>query len=142
MDYQADGEAAQSRCVFSLSDPEDHLRRIIAPTGNELVGTDEFGCSVLPGQALYEDRVEEDGPLFPTQSGKIELYSAVLNDLHFDPMPVYHAPEQPPSGYLRLIYGRGYPMHSFDRSQNNAWLDDLMPENQVWVSTKNGASCG
>jgi thiosulfate reductase/polysulfide reductase chain A len=31
-------------------------------------------------------------------------------------------------------------MHSFGRTQNNAWLDDLMPENQVWISTKNGSS--
>ncbi len=124
---------------FPWSDPEDHLKRIIAPMGINQSELMSLGAVSFPGKPYIEDRVEEDGPLFPTQSGKIELYSTVLNDLHFDPMPIYHAPEQPPSGYLRLIYGRA-PMHSFGRTQNNAWLDDLMPENQVWISTKNGAS--
>jgi thiosulfate reductase/polysulfide reductase chain A len=121
------------------SDPDDHLRRVIAPLGVNSSELMSLGAVSFPGKPYIEDRVEGDGPLFPTQSGKIELYSAVLNDLHFDPMPVYHAPEQPPSGYLRLIYGRA-PMHTMTRSENNAWLDDLMPENQVWVSTKNASS--
>jgi thiosulfate reductase/polysulfide reductase chain A len=30
-------------------------------------------------------------------------------------------------------------MHTMTRTENNAWLDDLMPENQVWISTKNAA---
>ena len=124
---------------FPWSDPEDHLRRVIAPMGINQSELMSLGAVSFPGKPYIEDRVEEDGPLFPTQSGKIELYSTVLNDLHFDPMPVYRAPEQPPTGFLRLIYGRA-PMHSFGRTQNNAWLDDLMPENQVWVSTKNGLS--
>jgi thiosulfate reductase/polysulfide reductase chain A len=124
---------------FPWSDPDDHLRRVLAPMGVNSSELMSLGAVSFRGKPYIEDRVEEDGPLFPTQSGKIELYSTVLNDLHFDPMPIYHAPEQPPSGYLRLIYGRA-PMHSFGRTQNNAWLDDLMPENQVWISTKNGAS--
>ena len=96
-----------------------------------------LGAVSFPGKPYIEDRTEDDGPLFPTQSGKIELYSSVLKDLHFDPLPVYEPTEQPPSGYLRLIYGRA-AMHSFSRTENNAWLDDLMPENQVWISTKMG----
>ena len=27
-------------------------------------------------------------------------------------------------------------MHSFARSENNSWLNDLMPENQVWMHTQ------
>jgi thiosulfate reductase/polysulfide reductase chain A len=26
-------------------------------------------------------------------------------------------------------------VHSFSRSENNAWLNDLMPENPIWLST-------
>jgi thiosulfate reductase/polysulfide reductase chain A len=120
------------------SDPDDHLRRVLAPLGVNSSELMSLGAVSFPGKPYIEDRVEEDGPLFPTQSGKIELYSSTLNDLHFDPMPVYQATEQPPSGYLRLIYGRA-PMHTMTRTENNAWLDDLMPENQVWISTKNAA---
>jgi thiosulfate reductase/polysulfide reductase chain A len=123
---------------FPWNDPDDHLRRLVSPLGVNMSELMSLGAVSFQGKPYIEDRAEEDGPLFPTQSGKIELYSTVLNDLHFDPMPVYQAQEQPPSGYLRLIYGRA-PMHSFTRTENNAWLDDLMPENQVWVSTKNAA---
>jgi len=123
---------------FPWNDPDDHLRRLVTPMGVNMSELMSLGAVSFQGKPYIEDRAEEDGPLFPTQSGKIELYSTVLNDLHFDPMPVYQAPEPPPSGYLRLIYGRA-PMHSFTRTENNAWLDDLMPENQVWVSTKNAA---
>ena len=79
--------------------------------------------------------------MFPTPSGKIELVSSVLKDLNFDPLPKFTAVEQPPPGYMRLIYGRA-PMHSFSRSENNSWLDDLMPENQVWINAEFAAKAG
>ena len=41
------------------------------------------------GRPYIEDRIPEDGPLFPTQSGKIELYSPMLKELGFDPLPRY-----------------------------------------------------
>ena len=123
---------------FPWSGPEDHLRRLIQPLGIKESELLSLGAVSFDGKPYIEDRSEGDGPLFPTQSGKIELFSSVLNDLKFDPMPLYTPVDQPPSGYLRLIYGRA-PMHSFSRTENNAWLDDLMPENQVWISTGNGA---
>jgi thiosulfate reductase/polysulfide reductase chain A len=114
------------------TDTDDHLRRLIEPLGISESELKSLGAVSFPGKPYIEDRTEDDGPLFPTQSGKIELYSTVLKDLNFDPLPVFVAPEQPPSGYARLIYGRA-PMHSFARSENNQWLNDLMPENQVWI---------
>jgi thiosulfate reductase/polysulfide reductase chain A len=33
-------------------------------------------------------------------------------------------------------------MHSFSRSENNSWLDDLMPENQVWINAGFAAKVG
>ena len=49
---------------------------------------------------------------FPTQSGKVELYSKELKDLGFDPMPHYTRHPEPPQGFYRLNYGRA-PMHTF-----------------------------
>jgi thiosulfate reductase/polysulfide reductase chain A len=108
------------------------MRKLIAPLGISEQELRSLGAVSFPGRPYIEDRSEDDGPLFPTQSGKIELKSSVLVDLHFDPFPVFTPPEAPPDGFARLIYGRA-PMHSFARSENNAWLDDLMPENQVWI---------
>ena len=117
---------------FPWKDPDDHLSRLMQPLGINLAELKSLGAVSFEGHPYIEDRGGTDGPLFPTQSGKIELFSSVLKDLKFDPLPKFSAPEQPPPGYIRLIYGRA-PMHSFARSENNSWLNDLMPENQVWI---------
>ncbi len=119
---------------FPWANPDEHLRKLIAPLGIDEQELKSLGAVSFPGRPYIDERTEEDGPLFPTQSGKIELRSSVLADLHFDVFPAFTPPEQPPEGFARLIYGRA-PMHSFARSENNAWLTDLMPENQVWLGT-------
>jgi thiosulfate reductase/polysulfide reductase chain A len=72
---------------------------------------------------------------FPTDSGKIELYSTAFEQLGFDPLPKYVPHEEPPEGFYRLIYGRA-PMHTFSRTSNNPNLTDLMHENNVWINPK------
>jgi thiosulfate reductase/polysulfide reductase chain A len=72
---------------------------------------------------------------FDTPTGKIELYSTILEDYGFDPIPVYKEHPQPSSGFYRLIYGRA-PMHTFSRTANNPYLTDLMKENSLWVNPK------
>jgi thiosulfate reductase/polysulfide reductase chain A len=78
---------------------------------------------------------------FPTPSGKIELYSRQLAEQGFDPLPRYRAPENAPSGFYRLIYGR-MPAHSFSRTTNNPLLFQIMPENSVWVNPLAAADWG
>lgn len=118
---------------FPWSDPDDHLRRLIAPMKVNETELRSLGAIAFPGKPYIEDRSESDGPLFPTQSGKIELASSVLKDLKLDELPKYEPVDPPPDGFLRLIYGRA-PVHSFSRSENNAFLDDIMSENPVWIS--------
>jgi thiosulfate reductase / polysulfide reductase chain A len=120
---------------FPWSDPQDHLRRLISPMKINETELMALGAVSFDGKPYIEDRTENDGPLFPTQSGKIELESSVLKDLKLDAIPKYEPTPEPPAGFVRLIYGRA-PVHSFSRSENNAWLDDLMPENPVWLSTQ------
>lgn len=119
---------------FPWSDPGDHLRRLIAPLNIDEQELKALGAVSFDGRPYIEDRTENDGPLFPTQTGKLELLSSVLQDLKLDALPIYQPVEPPPEGFLRLIYGRA-PVHSFTRSANNAWLDDLMSENPVWISS-------
>jgi thiosulfate reductase/polysulfide reductase chain A len=73
--------------------------------------------------------------IFPTDSGKIELYSSSFEQLGFDPLPKYTPHEEPPEGFYRLNYGRA-PMHTFSRTANNPNLTDLMDENTVWINPK------
>jgi thiosulfate reductase / polysulfide reductase chain A len=78
---------------------------------------------------------EDEQVEFPTDSGKIELYSSYFEQYGFDPLPGYQPHEEPAEGYYRLIYGRA-PMHTFGRTSNNPNLTDLMSENKVWINPK------
>jgi thiosulfate reductase/polysulfide reductase chain A len=69
---------------------------------------------------------------FVTKSGKIELFSERLQEFGYDPLPVYHPPDQPPDGQFRLLVGRkAYFTHA--NSTNNPWLNAFAPENQLWL---------
>ncbi|MCB1308131.1 MAG: molybdopterin-dependent oxidoreductase, partial [Leptospiraceae bacterium] len=72
---------------------------------------------------------------FPTPSGKIELYSDVLKEVGFDPLPEYYPPEEPPNGYFRLLFGR-HPVHTFSRTTNNNVALEIFGENELWVNAK------
>ncbi len=53
----------------------------------------------------------------------------------FDPIPVYKAHEKPPQNYYRLIYGRA-PMHTFSKTINNPYLNDLKDTNNLWINPR------
>ncbi|MCL5005621.1 MAG: molybdopterin-dependent oxidoreductase [Acidobacteria bacterium] len=118
---------------FPWKTPEEHLATLVQPLGVNIDTLLTRGAVAFPGRPYIAERLPEDGPLFPTQSGKIELYSPLLKQLGFDPLPRYAPVGEPPVGYFRLLYGRA-PVHSFARSQNNAWLDALMDENVAWIN--------
>jgi thiosulfate reductase/polysulfide reductase chain A len=101
----------------------------------------QVGSSLEEMQGLGVKRFPRTTPMyfkegeavrFKTPSGKIELYSAQLEQAGFDPLPRYTPPDEPPGGFLRLVYGRA-PAHTFGRTSNNPLLFELMPENAVWV---------
>jgi len=118
---------------FPWNTPEQHLESLIAPLGISQDVLRARGAVAFDGRPYLEDRLPEDGPLFPTPSGKIELYSAALKQAGFDPLPRYTPIVDPPLGSFRLLDGRT-PVHSFARTQNNALLDSLVAENELWIS--------
>lgn len=118
---------------FPWKTPQEHLESLIGPLKVNMRTLAARGAAAFSGRPYIEDRLPEDGPLFPTPSGKIELYSSMLKRLGADPLPRYTPVSDPPLGYFRLIYGRT-PVHSFARSQNNNILQALMAENEVWIN--------
>jgi thiosulfate reductase / polysulfide reductase chain A len=80
----------------------------------------------------------QPGHQFDTPSKKIEFYSTTLEQMGVDPVPRFHPHEEPPTGYLRLLYGR-LPMHSFGRSTNNPVLASEASENEAWISEPTAA---
>jgi thiosulfate reductase/polysulfide reductase chain A len=126
---------------FPWQTPEEHLAALIQPLNTSIDSLRARGAVSVQGRPYIEDRTEADGPLFGTESGKIELYSKTLQALGFDPLPRYTSNGDPPPGYFRLIYGRA-PVHSFARSENNRALSALMPENELWISPKSARAAG
>ncbi|MBD3225966.1 MAG: molybdopterin-dependent oxidoreductase [Caldithrix sp.] len=113
---------------------ESYLNERLKSIGSSLEELQQIGVKRLDNlYSLYYLNGEDY--TFATASGKIELYSTLLAEAGYDPIPKYKAHEEPPEGYYRLVYGRA-PMHTFGRTINNPHLHDLKSENEVWINRK------
>ncbi len=116
---------------FQWTSARDYLQARLAVKGQSWDELSRTG--VLLGAEI--PTCEEEGAeiAIDTESGKIELYSKELEDLEFEPLPVFHPPEEPPAGSFRLLSGRS-PLHTFGRTTNNRLLAQPYPENEVWLN--------
>ena len=116
---------------FPWKDIEEYLDWRLRQIGSSLEEMKKIGVKELPES--YPKYLDEKEEIFwKTPTGKIELYSTILEKYGFDPIPRYQAHPTPPKDYRRLLYGRA-PFHSFSRTINNPLLHELMPENEVWI---------
>jgi thiosulfate reductase / polysulfide reductase chain A len=118
---------------FPFEKQEDLLDWQFKKAGTSLDEMKRIGVKTFERDADDIYFSENEKIEFPTDSGKIELYSEYFEGEGFDPLPVYVQHPEPPEGFYRLIYGRA-PMHTFSRTSNNPNLTDLMNENSVWVN--------
>ena len=120
---------------FPFENQEDLLDWQLKKFGSSLEEMKTTGVKTFERE--YDDLyfAEDEQVEFPTDSGKIELYSSYFEQYGFDPVPRYTPHEEPAEGFYRLIYGRA-PMHTFGRTSNNPNLTDLMNENKVWINPK------
>lgn len=91
----------------------------------------EDGIHIRPGKDPYG--VPEDF--------EVVLFNEDLADDGHPGAPTYIPVEEVPAGYARLLYGRA-PVHTFNRSQNNVWLKNAMPDNPVWLNNEVAAKVG
>jgi thiosulfate reductase / polysulfide reductase chain A len=120
---------------FPYNNFEDVLDKQLKTLGTSLEEMQRTGVKKFPREADDLYLIEGQDFTFPTQSGKIELYSGELQAAGFDPLPRYTAHPEAPEGFYRLNYGRA-PMHTFSRTSNNPNLSALMSENSVWINPK------
>jgi len=120
---------------FPIEKQEDIIDWQLKKIGSSLDELKVIGVKTFDREADDLYFAEDEQVEFPTDSGKIELYSSYLEQYGFDPLPVYTPHEEPAEGFYRLIYGRA-PIHTFGRTSNNPNLTDLMKENKVWINPK------
>ncbi|MCX5716847.1 MAG: molybdopterin-dependent oxidoreductase [Nitrospirae bacterium] len=118
---------------FPYNDIKENIEESLAPFGLSIEKINATGGVVtFPG----EPYADSSNPLkFDTPSGKVELYSESMKEKGLDPVPRFELPEQAPKGFIRLVYGRS-PLHTMSRTQNNAWLHNNAPENELWMNDK------
>jgi thiosulfate reductase / polysulfide reductase chain A len=102
-----------------------------------------------PG-ALKEDGVyyshgnvygKYEGKVFRTHSKQIEIYNDRYKELGVDPMPVYTPPVDIPENKFRMVLGRNaYFTHC--TNLNNILLNELMPENALWLNPESASGLG
>lgn len=117
---------------FRWETAEEYLNsRLISVSSSLDKMRQEEGIIQQEGKPYLAD-YEGESP-FPTASGKIEFYSQELAEAGLDPIPLYEPTEEPPEGYVRLLYGR-HPVHTFAKTQNTPLLHELYSENEVWLN--------
>ena len=115
------------------------LDRALEPLGVALETLKHDGVHrTTPGRAFFSEG-QPGG--FYTKSGKIELYSAPLEQEGVAPLPSFEPTPAPPAGMFRLLYGRS-PVHSFGRSENNRLLLEIDPVNTLWINDESAGKLG
>ncbi|MGV1097893.1 molybdopterin-containing oxidoreductase family protein [Thiovibrio sp. JS02] len=112
----------------------------LEPTGLTVQDFDEKGFVELAKTPVMYERDKLDGK-FKTPSGKIEIISQKLTDCGFASWQEYESPEKPPKGQFRLVFGRS-PIHAHGHTINNPLLNEMMPENTLWINTRAAGKIG
>ncbi|MEM2768032.1 MAG: molybdopterin-dependent oxidoreductase [Candidatus Bathyarchaeia archaeon] len=82
-------------------------------------------------------------PGFPTPTGKIEVYSTILKDYGFNPLPEFKKPMEPTREYpLILITGSRVPFYAHSRGREIPSLRRLMPNPTVNMNPEDAAARG
>lgn len=115
-----------------VASQEEKLERELKSAGLSIARIkQEDGIHLRPGKDPYG--VSEDF--------EVNFFSEDLDESGYPAIPTYLPVPDVPGGYARLLYGRS-PVHTFNRSQNNVWLHNAMPENPVWLNDEVAAAMG
>lgn len=104
----------------------------LKPTGFSIMDFEEKGFVGLAKDPIMYDAETLAGK-FKTPSGKIEVISEVLTKAGLPSLKPYISPIKPPKGQFRLVFGRS-PVHAHSHTINNPLLNELMPENTLWIN--------
>jgi len=125
---------------FPYTTMEELVDWQLAPTGFERADFKEKGFVAYTDQKLLWDR--KTGIKFKTPSGKIELVSSLLEEAGYPSFPAYQPMSRPENGgNFRLVVGR-CAQHTHISTQNNLYLNELVPHNLLWINAARSEELG
>lgn len=124
---------------FPYETMEDLVRWQLECTGFTLENFEKKGFVAYGKDQILWDRKE--GLKFKTPSGKIEFESSLLKNAGFSSFPEYISPEKPAGDRFRLTTGR-CAVHTHLSTQNNPYLNEIMPENVLWINSEKARELG
>lgn len=123
---------------FPYKSIEDIWNYQLDGTGIKIEDFNAKGFVSLSKEVILMDRNDLK---FKTPSGKIEFVSQTLEKNKFESFKPYQSPKKPEKGTFRLVFGRcGYHTHA--TTQNNIYLNELMPENVLWINEDQAKELG
>lgn len=111
---------------------EEHIEHQVSQNPQIIEDLKTKGVHFPSEQPVYG---KSFGKKLKTRSGKIELYSDKYQEKGLDPLPVYTAPTTIPADRYRLLVGR-HAYFTHGTTSNNQFLNELMPENTLWLNTR------
>ncbi|MGM0662696.1 MAG: molybdopterin-dependent oxidoreductase [Thermodesulfobacteriota bacterium] len=140
MILKALGERIGIGKYFPYRSMEELVRWQLEGTGFSLEDFAETGFVSYTKDKLFWDRLE--GMQFKTPSGKIEFRSSLLESAGFESFPAYESMSSPPGDdQFRLITGR-QALHTHVSTQNNLYLNEITPENELWLNCERAEKLG
>jgi thiosulfate reductase/polysulfide reductase chain A len=124
---------------FTFTDIAEFWDWQLEETGVSIVDLEEKGFVELVKEPVWWNRMKN--LKFKTPSGKIELVSGRLEENGIPSFKPYERPKKPKKGHYRLAFGRS-PVHTHGRTINNPVLHEIMPENVLWMNTKEAGRLG
>jgi thiosulfate reductase / polysulfide reductase chain A len=109
--------------------------------GDTGVKIEDFGSKGMVGLAKDPIVMPRDAIKFTTASGKIEFVSSKLEKTGFSSFSPYVTPKKPGEGFFRLAFGRT-AVHAHAQSQNNPYLNEIVPENSLWINADEAFKLG
>ena len=124
---------------FPYENMEDLVKWQLEGTGFSIEDFDKKGFVAYTTQQMLWDRNDEIQ--FKTPSGKIEFVSSLLEDAGFKSFPEYERVPPAADNLFRLTVGR-CALHTHVSTQNNPYLNEIMPENRLWINADRARGMG
>ena len=123
---------------FPYRSIEDIWRHQLEGTGLTIEDFSAKGFVTLAKKPIL---MPPDDLKIKTPSGKIEIVSSMLEKRSFPSLKPYARPARPEAGSFRLTFGRS-AVHTHAQSQNNPLLNEILPENTLWLNEAEAAKLG